>query len=412
MLPRSTWIYAASAAFALLSGVFIPNLHALQADFASAVTATHPIAYFRLDTPSGKSSVGVSTYAPKGGVTVGSPGPGVAGSSNKFAQLDGTSGYLLTTQKGGVGQSASIMAWVNLSELPSKAGRILYVAGESEYGNDLDLQFETDNQLKFFTAAGGHLSYTPPPASLLNQWHMILVTMDLASRTRALYWDGKLVAHDAGGGEAGKKAPFSIGASTVFSGRWFKGGIAEVALWDHAVTAAQVTSIYTAAHVTASASAAGSASPSANTPTTGPFATKATVEINDAKGPVKLKREEQIAYMFLSAFEIIEQSCQLSLQHVCPLDQMISGAYPKGSNIEHLKFDPNKTDPNYTYTVQASGMTWEAHANAKKPGLIGFWITAHNLATSTETYSPTGKASSTDTPLADRGMQGDSFAVQ
>jgi hypothetical protein len=34
---------------------------------------------------------------------------------------------------------------------------------------------------------------------------------------------------------------------------------------------------------------------SSSTPTTGPFSTTAKVEINDAKGPIQLKREEQIA---------------------------------------------------------------------------------------------------------------------
>jgi hypothetical protein len=355
-------------------------------------------------------------------VGIGLQGAGIAGSTNKFIQLDGKSGYLLTTQKGGVGQSASIMAWVNLGELPSKSGRIFYVAGESENGNDLDLQFETDNILKFFTAAGGHLDFTPTPASLVNHWHMVVVTMDLASRTRALYWDGKLVAHDAGGGEAGKKAPFSLGASTVFDGRWFKGGLAEAALWDHALTAAQVASIYAAANVSASGAAAGSAAVAsaaagsggagASVATSGPFATKATVDVNDAKGPLKLKREEQIAYMFLSAIEVIEHNCQLTFQHVCSMDQMLTGSYPAGSHVERLKFDPNKTDPNYTYTVAANGMAWEAHANAKKPGMIGFCFMARDVGTTTVTYSPSGKSGWVDTELANRGMSGDSFATQ
>jgi hypothetical protein len=395
----------------------------VQPDFAAAVIATHPIAYYALETPAGKSLVGLSTFAAKGRVTQGSPGAPIAGSSGTFVLLDGKSGYILTTQMGGVGQSASIMAWVNLSELPSKVGHYFYVAGESENGNDLDLQFENDNVLRFFTASGGHLSYTPAPASLLNQWHMIVVTMDLASRTRAIYWDGKLVAHDAGGGESGKKSAFSIGASTVFADRWFHGGVEQVALWDHALKAADVASIYTASGVTASSagsSAGGGAAagtptagtPAAGTPAAGPFATTATVEIEDQKGPVKLKRDEQIAYMFLSAIEVIEHNCQLTLQHVCPMDQMLSGSYPAGSNIERLKFDPNKTDPNYTYTLAANGMAWEAHANAKKPGLIGFCFMSRNVGTTTVTYSPTGKSGWVDTEIGNRGMSGDSFATQ
>jgi len=151
---------------------------------------------------------------------------------------------------------------------------------------------------------------------------------------------------------------------------------------------------------------------SSHTPTTGPFATTAKVEISDANGPVQLKREEQIAYMFLSAFEIIEHNCQLTLQHVCPLEQTLSGAYPQGSGIERLKFDPNRSDPNYTYTLATNGMAWEAHANPKKPGLKGFCFMARDIGTVVATYSKSGPAGWTSTPLGDRGMEGDSFAIQ
>jgi Concanavalin A-like lectin/glucanases superfamily len=410
MSTHRQWISAATVALATLA-IFQPSrLHAAQADFASAVVSTKPIAYFRLDAASGKSEVGSSTYRGAGGVTAGSPGATIAGSSNNFAKFDGTSGYILTTQKGGVGTSASIMAWVNLEALPSKIGHFFYVAGESENGNDLDLQFETDNVLKFFTAAGGHLSYTPPVNSLVNQWHMIVVTLDTSSHTRTIYWDGALVAHDTGGGEAGKKAPFSVGASTVFGGRWFKGGIQEVALWDRAVKASDVTAMYAASTATASATPAASSTGAAAA--TGPFATKATVEVEDASGPVKLKREEQIAYMFLSSIEVIEHNCQLTLQRSCTMAEMLSGSYPGKANIERLKFDPNKTDPNYAYTVASGGMAWEAHANAKKPGLDGWCFMSRTVGTTTVTYSAAGKAGWVDKEIGNRGMSGDSFASQ
>jgi len=412
MLSTRERIVVSTIAVAVLAGVHAPSLYAAQADFAAAVVATHPVAYYRLDAPSGKSQVGSTTYSANGGVTSGSPGAAIAGSSGNYAKLDGTSGYILTTQKGGVGQASSIMVWVNLAVLPSKTGRIFYVAGESESGNDLDLQIEQDNVLRFFTASGGNLQYAPPAVSLLNQWHMIVATLDTASHNRSLYWDGKLVAHDAGGGKAGKTSPFSIGASTVFSGRWFKGGIEEVALWNRSLQASEVSSIYAASTATASTSAAAPTAAASATPTTGPFATKATVDIEDSKGKVNLTREEQIAYMFLSAIEVTEHECQLDLQRACTMDQMLSGSYPAGSHIEHLKFDPNKTDPNYTYTLAAGGMAWEAHANAKKPGLLGLCLMARDVGTVTATISKTGKAGWVDDPLGNRGMSGDSFATQ
>jgi hypothetical protein len=393
-----------------------PAIHATDADFVAAVVSTHPLAYYRLDSTGGKSLAGATTYKFVGGVTSNSPGASIGGALTYFASLDGRTGYILTTQAGGVGTAASMMAWVNLAELPSKTGRIVYVAGESENGNDFDLQFESDNQLRFYTASGGHLSYAPPSATSVNQWHMIVATLDTQTQTRVIYWDGKPVAHDKGSGEAGKKSVFSIGESTVFTGRFFKGGIQETALWNRALKASEVAAIYAASSITPSPGAASSTSSTSNSgaalPTTGPFATKAKIEVEDSNGAVQLRREEQIAYMFLSAIESIEHNCQLTLQHVCPMDQILSGAYPQGTYIEHLKFDPSKTDPNYTYTLAANGMAWEAHANPKKPGLKGFCFMARTIGTTTATYNPAGSAGWTDIELGNRGIEGDSFSTR
>ena len=73
---------------------------------------------------------------------------------------------------------------------------------------------------------------------------MIVATLDTASKERVLYWDGKLAKADTGGGSANKTGLFSIGESTVFRGRFFNGGIDEVALWDRALTGAEVAKLY------------------------------------------------------------------------------------------------------------------------------------------------------------------------
>jgi hypothetical protein len=398
--------------------VAVASLHCAalqaQADFVTAVTSTHPLAYYRLDGPSGKSQVGTTTWKSTGGVTSSAPGAPIGASVSKFAKFDGRDGAITTTQSGGITTAATIMAWVNLAALPSKEGRILYVAGESQSGNDLDLQFEPDNALRFFTAGGGNLTYQPPAATLVNQWHLAVASVDTVSKARLIYWDGKPVATDRGGGRAGKTNVFAIGESPVFTGRFFKGGIQEVALWNRALKEAEVAAIYASSNAVASGVAPGAAPANSTVPmpTTGPFATTAKIDLNDAKGPVQLRREEQIAYMFISAIEVIEQSCLLTLQHACPLDQMLSGSYPGGANIEHLKFDPNKTDPNYSYTLATNGTAWEAHANPKKPGLKGFCSMARGIGTVTATYSNSGPAGWTSTELGNRGTEGDSFATQ
>ena len=413
MIISSHARHAAIAAFAVIATVGSVALQA-QTSFPDEVLSTKPIAFYRIDSTSGQSLAGSTTYKAIGSAGIALSGAPVVTANGRYLKLDGKSAYITTTQFGGIGAAASIMAWVNLAELPSKAGRLFYVAGESQGGNDLDVQFETDDTLRFYTAGGGHISYTPSPDSLIGQWHQIVVTLDTTTHARAIYWDGKSVATDKGGGEAGKKNVFTIGESVVFTGRFFHGGIDDVALWNRALKSAEVAAIYAASGAPTSSAPSSAPAPTASapTPTSGPFATKATVEIEDANGPVHLKRDEQIAYMFLSAIEEIEHECQLDLQHACPLDQLLSGAYPKGNSIEHLKFNPNKTDPNYTYTLSVNGMSWEAHATAKKPGLKSFCSFARDIGITTVTYSNSGPASFTSTALGNRGMEGDSFATQ
>ncbi|MGA2653895.1 MAG: LamG domain-containing protein [Terracidiphilus sp.] len=387
-----------------------------QTDFPTTVANTHPLAFYRLDSTSGQSLVGTTTYQATGSAGIATSGAPVTTANGRYLKLDGKTAHITTTQMGGVGAAATIMAWVNLAELPSKAGRIFYIAGESENGNDLDLQIEPDNVLRFFTASGGNLQFKVQPDSLIGQWHQVVATIDTPTQKRVIYWDGKVVATDKGGGRAGKKNVFTIGESSVFTGRFFHGSIDDVGLWSRALKADEVAAIFAASGSTASDAAASPAVPAASgpTPTTGPFATKAIVDLEEVGGAkIQLKREEQIGFMFLSAIQVIEQNCQLTLQKTCPLNQIITASYPPaGKNIEHLKFDPNKTDPNYTYTLATNGMVWEAHANPKKPGLRGWCFMAHDVGTVIMTYNKTGPSGYTDTPLGNTGVSGDSFASQ
>ncbi len=124
------------------------------------------------------------------------------------------------------------MAWVKLAALPSTANAYFYVAGESQGGNDFDLQFQNDNKLYLYTGGGENTSYTPDPASLVGQWHLIVATYDSSGTgSRDLYWDGTQAATYSGAVDsASKSSPFTIGYSSVFGGRDFDGTIDEVAV--------------------------------------------------------------------------------------------------------------------------------------------------------------------------------------
>jgi concanavalin A-like lectin/glucanase superfamily protein/List-Bact-rpt repeat protein len=222
-------------------------------DYVSVVLSTTPIAYFRLEAANDTSQVNGYTSTFQGGATLATPGAPICEANNHNVSLNGATNSIVNTSlSGGVATAGSIAAWVNLTALPSAFDRLLYVAGESHLGNDFDLQFTTDNFVRFYVSNDGiNVGYQPNEATLVGQWHLIVATFDSTTNTENLYWDGQLVATANNTVLTNKTVQFAIGASNVFSGRNFDGGIDEVAVWNTALTAAQVSAIYGAAKCTA-----------------------------------------------------------------------------------------------------------------------------------------------------------------
>jgi hypothetical protein len=232
---------------ASLSGSVVIHLKGGQnTDYVSVVLSTNPIAYFRLEAADDTSKVNGYTSTFQGGASLATPGAPICEPNNHNVSLNGaTSSIVNTSLSGGVTTAGSIAAWVNLAALPSAFNRLLYVAGESHVGNDFDLQFTTDNFVRFYVSDDGiNVGYQPNVATLVGQWHWIVATFDSSTNTENLYWDGKLVATANNTVFTNKTGQFAIGASNVFTGRNFEGGIDEVAVWNTALTAAQVSAIY------------------------------------------------------------------------------------------------------------------------------------------------------------------------
>jgi hypothetical protein len=237
-----------SAGFTASQAFNITVNPSLSFDFVSMVRGLSPLAYFRLQGPSGTSEVNSYTY------NYSSTGAAYVAANGQFpnlpvnegsARLDGATGNVTTSLSGGINISGSMMAWVKLSALPSTKGTFSYVAGESTSGNDFDLQFSTTNTLNFYTTNGGqYLGYTPDPTTLVNTWHMIVVTFDNSAAKRVIYWDGQPVASDTTLSITNKTGAFEIGDSSVFTGRNFPGAIDEVAVWNFALTPAFVAQLY------------------------------------------------------------------------------------------------------------------------------------------------------------------------
>jgi len=215
------------------------------------MNAPNLLGYWRFSPEAPDKSIGGNYSASfLGNATVGpaNSGPGDSGSS---VVLDGNGSYVATTLVGGLASSGSnavqgtIIAWFKLAALPSTTGRTFYLAGESVYQNDFDLQIAPDNRLNFYTdSTTATVANTPLTTSDLNVWHFVAATL-ISNESRKIYLDGVLVGTSIPNPHlATMVGAFSIGESLVFRGRYLQGSMAEVAVFNRALSADEIQSIY------------------------------------------------------------------------------------------------------------------------------------------------------------------------
>jgi hypothetical protein len=237
------------------AGVLLLFGGSAYADYPSTVISTSPVAYFRLEAANDVSQVNGYTSTFQTGATLSLPGAPICVNNNHAVSLNGTTGYVTTSLfGGGISTAGTVAAWVNLAILPSSAPTFLYIAGESQFENDLDLQFTQDNFVRFyFKDSSTNVGYQPNAATLVGQWHFVAASFNSITNTENIYWDGQPVAttnvtvYPNLSGNTSKTTQFTIGESTVFVPRFFNGSIDEVAVWNYALSAGQVAAIYNAA---------------------------------------------------------------------------------------------------------------------------------------------------------------------
>jgi len=154
--------------------------------------------------------------------------------------LDGN-GYFTTSLTGQIDNQGTILVWVYLTAQPSNTGQIFSIVSQSQYGNDLDFQIQTDNHVYFFTDQGSSTIYAQ--SLPLNQWHFLAATF-VANSTRNIYLDGQLVATTSCGEHAINNNPFWIGNNQVFGPRCFQGQIGEVAIFNRALSATEINTAF------------------------------------------------------------------------------------------------------------------------------------------------------------------------
>ncbi|WP_428304580.1 LamG domain-containing protein [Lacipirellula sp.] len=236
----------ASAAAIALFGI---GSTTFAAGYSQAITSTPGLlAYYQFSGDYSSSVNGYSGTATTG-ASIGAAGTGPQlgdQPNNRPLLLDGTDGNGVTTSvTSGISTAGSIVAFINVAQLPSVAGRHFSIAGVSQSGNDFDLLLlQDDNTIRFYTDNTGPVIGPALTASDLGKNIFVAATYD-SILGRTLYVNGVQVATTAAGVHvAPVGTPFAIGYATAYANRAFVGSMDEVALFNRSLTAAEVAGIY------------------------------------------------------------------------------------------------------------------------------------------------------------------------
>jgi Concanavalin A-like lectin/glucanases superfamily len=216
----------------------------------TAVTAAHAIATCALPAAgmvgwwpgdgNANDIVGGDNGTLQGGATY------AAGEVGEAFSLNGTDAFVLAPDVPDLDPTSagSQDAWVKFNQLPSVAGHIMEIIGKGGFGTDFDLQAEADNRFHFYIAAGAEVSSTTTIQT--GVWYHVAGTWDSKTGLK-IYVNGVLEGTNAAlVTRTASGAALMIGNQPAFGPRLFNGLIDEVQVFDRALTAAEVETIFEA----------------------------------------------------------------------------------------------------------------------------------------------------------------------
>lgn len=255
---------------AAVAPLFVASIALAASDYTQTVESYNPIAYYQF---SASNPTGSSVTSPGGQVyngtlegtppaTTTSTGPALADDPGNTALnltgngLSGAAGqyfnaFTPANTADEVSTAGTILAWINLDSLPTTAGRIYYIAGESTYGDDFDLQIDSgDNTIRLYTNSGGNVDSAPLTSGDLGQWIFVAATFTNGGNA-TVYINGAVSGTGGAGYHTASASQFSIGASDVFGNRYLDGSIDEVAFYNTDLSDTDIANIYASANVPA-----------------------------------------------------------------------------------------------------------------------------------------------------------------
>ena len=138
--------------------------------------------------------------------------------------------------------NATLMAWIFLDQMPSDAGHTMSIMGKSQAGNDLDLQVEPDNRVRFYVGAGlrvGSVTVLQPGI-----WYHVAATYQADSQIELFINATREASAPIGISRAPNANSVVIGWNNVFPGRFYRGRIDQIRVFDAVTPSDTINDIY------------------------------------------------------------------------------------------------------------------------------------------------------------------------
>ncbi len=159
---------------------------------------------------------------------------------HRAVQFDGTNDYIDCGTMTGLNltSAVTISLWVKFDALPSAVSHYMQLAAKPGAGQDLDLQVETDNKIKFFIASG--LNVVSTTVIQTGKWYHVAATYAGGSSIK-LYVNGILESStNIGSSRTENSNHFAVGTNVYWPNRFLQGTVNEVRLYTRALPIAEI----------------------------------------------------------------------------------------------------------------------------------------------------------------------------
>jgi hypothetical protein len=224
--------------------VLLVSMAAISLPTARAVAQTNPPGLVSLWAAQGDTSdsFGTNNGTMHGGVVFS------AGKMGLAFGLDGTNGYIEVPDSPSLDlqSTATLMAWIYLDELPSQAGHIMQIMAKSQWANDLDLQVEPDNRVRFYAGTSPGVGIVASTTVLqTGVWYHVTVTYK-ANTSVELFINGTREAVTPMSVDRQFNLnPLTMGWNYVFPERYFHGRIDQARVFDAVCSEETIAEIFT-----------------------------------------------------------------------------------------------------------------------------------------------------------------------